>query len=181
MCGDAQDVEVAVADLEREQHVEPPQRHRAVDVEEVDREHGGGLGAQELSPARVGVPDRRRWDAVALQDAPNRRGADAVAECEQLALDSDVAPVRVLRRHAHHQGGEGVVDRLASGPMGVGPSSADEAAMPAQDRVWGDQAMATKCSGQPLDEGGEHGPVRPVQAWLVGWCGGARRPRAAAR
>ena len=37
--------------------------------------------------------------------------------------------------------------------------------MPAQDRVRGDQAMATKCSGQPLDEGGEHGPVRPVQAW----------------
>jgi hypothetical protein len=25
--------------------------------------------------------------------------------------------------------------------------------------------MATQCLGQPLDEGGEHGPVRPVQAW----------------
>ena len=35
--------------------------------------------------------------------------------------------------------------------------------MPAQDRVRGDQAMATQCSGQPSDEGGEHGPVRPLQ------------------
>jgi hypothetical protein len=25
--------------------------------------------------------------------------------------------------------------------------------------------MAAQCSGQPLDQGGEHGPVRPVQAW----------------
>jgi hypothetical protein len=36
--------------------------------------------------------------------------------------------------------------------------------MPAQDRVRGDQAMATQCAGQPSDERGEHGPVRPVQA-----------------
>ena len=25
--------------------------------------------------------------------------------------------------------------------------------------------MATQCWGQPLDQGGEHGPVSPVQAW----------------
>ena len=56
MSGHAQDVQVAVADLEHEQHVEPSQRERAVDVEEVDREHAGGLGAQELPPAGVGVP-----------------------------------------------------------------------------------------------------------------------------
>ena len=37
--------------------------------------------------------------------------------------------------------------------------------MPAQERVGGDQAIATQCPGQPLDEGGEHGPVRPVHAW----------------
>jgi hypothetical protein len=37
--------------------------------------------------------------------------------------------------------------------------------MPAQDRVGGDQAMTTQCSGQPPHEGGEHGPVRPIQAW----------------
>ena len=36
--------------------------------------------------------------------------------------------------------------------------------MPAQDRVGGDEAMATQCAGQPPREGGEHSPVRPVQA-----------------
>ena len=116
--------------------------------------------------------DRRRWDAVALQDPPDRRGADAVAELEQLALDPHVSPARVLPRHPHHQGGEDVVDRWPSGPVRVGPSSADEAAMPAQDRVRGDQAMATQCSGQPPDEGGEHGPVRPVHA--RSWVGAAQ-------
>ena len=86
-----------------------------------------------------------------------RRGADAVAECEQLALESLVSPARVLPCHPHHQSGDGVVDRWSSGPVGVGPSSADEAAMPAQDRVRGDQAVATQRPGQPPDERGEHG------------------------
>ncbi len=36
--------------------------------------------------------------------------------------------------------------------------------MPPQDRVGGDQAMTTQCAGQALDEGGEHGPVGPIQA-----------------
>jgi hypothetical protein len=46
----------------------------------------GGLGAQELPPAGVGVAARRRWDPVALEDASARRGASTVAEFEQLAL-----------------------------------------------------------------------------------------------
>ena len=116
-------------------------------MEEVDREHAGGLRAQELPPAGVGVPHRRWWDPVASKDPPDRRGADAVAECEQFALDPDVSPARVLPRHPHHQVGEDVVDRWPSGPVRVGPSSADEAAMPAQDGVWGDQAMRSQGSG----------------------------------
>ena len=83
MPGHAQHVQVAVADLEHEQDVESPQGERAVDVEEVDREHAGGLSAQESPPTGVGVPDRCKWDAVALQDPPDRRGANPVAEREQ--------------------------------------------------------------------------------------------------
>ena len=49
-------------------------------------EHAGGLLAQELPPTGVGMPQRSRWDAVSLQDPPNRRGTHAVAEPEQLAL-----------------------------------------------------------------------------------------------
>jgi hypothetical protein len=93
---------------------------------------------------------------MALQDPSDRGGADAVAELEQLALDPQVSPARVLPRHPHHQGGEHVVDRWPSGPVGVGPSSANEAAMPAQDRVRGDQAVETQCVGQSPRERGEH-------------------------
>jgi len=125
MCGHAQDGQVVVADLEHEQHVEPSERHRAVDVEEVHREHAGGLGAQELPPAGVGLPHRRWWVAVASKDPPDCQGADAVAEPAQLALDSLVAPARVLPRHPHHQRGEHVVDRWPSGPVRVGPSCSE--------------------------------------------------------
>jgi hypothetical protein len=41
---------------------------------------------------------------------------------------------------------------------------AHETAMPAQDGVRGDQAMALQCPRQSPDERGEHGPVRPLQA-----------------
>ena len=44
--------------------------------------------------------------------------------------------------------------------------------MPDQDRAGGDQAMATQRSGDPHGEGGEHGSVRPVQAWS--WVGAAQ-------
>src|SRR6185436_15043587 len=97
-------------------------------------------------------------------DPTDGRGADAVAELEQLTLQPHISPARVLPRHPHYQGGEDVVDRRPSGPVRVGPSSAYEAAMPAQDRVRGDQAMATQRSGQPPDEGSEYGSVGPVQA-----------------
>jgi hypothetical protein len=56
----------------------------------------GGLGAQELPPAGVGVPERCGRDAVALEDPPDGRGADTVAELEQLAADFAGSP-----RHLH--------------------------------------------------------------------------------
>jgi hypothetical protein len=79
MRGHTQDVQVAITDLEHEQDVDPPQRHRAVDVEEVDGQHARPLRAQELSTAGVGVPRWRRRDPVAARDPADRRGADAMA------------------------------------------------------------------------------------------------------
>ena len=43
MAGHAQNLQVAVSDLEHEQNVEPSPRDRVVDVEEVHRQHAGGL------------------------------------------------------------------------------------------------------------------------------------------
>jgi hypothetical protein len=158
-------VQVAVADLENEQDVDSPQRHRAADVEEVHGQHRGGLGVQELAPTGVGVPRRRRWDPAVLEDPADGRSADSVAELEQLALDPAVAPSRILPRHPLHQRSDDVVDRRASGSVRVGPLLAHQAAVPAQDRARGDQAMATQARRQSPDEGGLHRPVRPVQTW----------------
>ena len=36
-------------------------------------------------------------------------------------------------------------------------------------RVRSDHAIPTQCAGQPPDESGDHGPVRPVQTWS--WVG----------
>ena len=53
--------------------------------------------------------------------------------------------------------------------------------MPAQDRARGDQAMATQARGQPAGRGRRRRPGRPSPGVVSGWCGGAPRPRAAAR
>src|SRR5437764_4341387 len=46
----AQQVHGSAGDLQDEKHVDPSQRHRAVHVEEVTRQHGRCLSAQELLP-----------------------------------------------------------------------------------------------------------------------------------
>jgi hypothetical protein len=51
-----------------------------------------------------------------------------------------------------------------SGLVGVDPVLPHEPAVPAQDGAGGDQAMTPQGSGQPAGEGGEDGPVGPVQA-----------------
>ena len=74
MRGHAEDVHVAVADLEYEQDVEPAQRHRTVDVEKVDGQHAGGLRAQELaswvSVLRDGAGGIRWWPAGPVRVGP---------------------------------------------------------------------------------------------------------------
>jgi hypothetical protein len=52
--GRPEDVPVATADFRGEEHVDPFQGDRAVDVEEVHGQHRGGLRTQEPSPSRVG-------------------------------------------------------------------------------------------------------------------------------
>jgi hypothetical protein len=77
---------------------------------------------------------------VVLQDPADRRGADTVAELEQLAADSLVAPARVLPRHPHDQGGEGVIDRWPPGPVGdrsiVGGRGGDATPVGFQKSAW---------------------------------------------
>jgi hypothetical protein len=72
MSGHAQDVQVAVTDLEYEQHVQRPQRHRAVDVEEVHGQHARGLRAQVTELEQLALDP-----AVQLHRRPSdERGED---------------------------------------------------------------------------------------------------------
>jgi hypothetical protein len=50
MRGHAQEMDMAGAHLDHEEYVQAAQGDRAVDMEEVACQHGGGLGAQELLP-----------------------------------------------------------------------------------------------------------------------------------
>jgi len=86
--GRAQQVHGPIANLQHEEYVDPLEYHRAVNVEEVAGQHRGCLGAQELPPGCVSAPGRRRRNPQALEDATDGRGSYAVAEFEQLALDS---------------------------------------------------------------------------------------------
>jgi hypothetical protein len=92
-----------------------------VDVEEVAGQHRRCLGAQELAPGRVGVPDRCRRYPQPLQDAADRGGSHAVTELEQLALDSLVSPVVILSGYALDQRGHRVIDGRTSDAMGIRP------------------------------------------------------------
>jgi hypothetical protein len=48
-------------------------------MEEVDGQHAGGLLAQKLPPAGIGVTQRRRWDSMVLQGSAGSSMRKAVA------------------------------------------------------------------------------------------------------
>jgi hypothetical protein len=170
--GDAEDVHVAAADLEHEEHVQALQRQRAVHVEEVAGEHGGRLGGQEPSPGGVVTPHRCRWNAEAFEDAADRRCADPIAETEQFTLEPLVPPARIGARHLLDQRDDGRVNRWASKPVGVCPVPGHEPAMPAHHRCRSNEPMRPQRAGEEPDQRGERRPVGPVQSWL--WFGPAQ-------
>jgi hypothetical protein len=75
--------------LDDDQGVEATEQH-CVHVEEVDGEDAAGLGCQELLPGRAAAA-RRRADPGIVQDLPDRRGRDRVAEPDKFALHPPVS------------------------------------------------------------------------------------------
>ena len=136
-----------------------------------------GLGAQEQRPAWPGLP-WRGIDTGLLQDLPHVDAATSISQPGQFTVDPAVAPARVLAGQPEDQGPDvpagGWPAGLASFGPG-GPATADDVAVPAQDRVRGDQqpqpvAAAFRHHGK---QGRQECPVRPVQVR-------AARPAAAA-
>jgi hypothetical protein len=102
--GDAAEVHPAGAVLDEHQDVQPVYQH-GVDVEKVDGEDSGGLGVQELPPGGA-VPARSRIDARGTQDLIDGGRRDRQAQLGELAVDTAVAPERVLPRQADGEPGD---------------------------------------------------------------------------
>ena len=164
MSGNPGQVDAAVMVLDDEQHVEPAQED-GVDVE-VDCCDRLGLGGQELLPAG-GCALRGGVDAGGLEDLPDSRGRDLVAEAGQLAADPPVASGRVVAGHLQHKPADRRSGARPSGcPMPVGPEAPDQIRVPAQERAGGDDQgqLAAVRGRQVPGKAGHDCPVGPGQA-----------------
>jgi len=136
--GDPGDAYAAAAVLDHHEDIEAAEED-GVEVGEVDREDCVGLRCEELSPGRSG-PLRSGIDPGGLKDLPHRRRGDLVAETDQLALDTSVAPGGVLPGHPQHQApdllGSGWASWLSSR---IGPAAGDQLVRAVLAALGGDQ------------------------------------------
>jgi hypothetical protein len=99
-------------------------------------------------------------DAVLLEDVPYGGGGDLDAEGREFAVDAPLAPGAVLVGEPEHQDADGAHGARATWALGAGGSgvaSAQQVAVPAQQRVGGDDELeSTKLhSGEVVQECGE--------------------------
>jgi len=151
MRGDAQDVDMAVAGIQDEEHVDTLEGH-AIDVEEIARQKRVGVGAEEAAPGLVVGSSRRGRQAVSTQDAADRPGGNPMPQAAQLALDPLISPQRVLGGQSHDQGCQVVPDRWSARRSGLAPFAGDQTAMPPQDGAGSDQPVDTQVPGQDPDQ-----------------------------
>ena len=145
--------------------------------EEIARQDRLGLGAQELQPGKV-CSSRRGVDPGVLQDFPHGRRCYFHSQAGDLAVDPAVSSVRVLAGQPEGQGPDVPASvrsagLAANGPGG--PAAANDVAVPAQDRVRGDQEPQPVLAGFRYhgEQGREQCPVRPVQ-FRAARCGRCR-------
>ena len=91
------------------------------------------MGAQELGPGHLGA-FRCGVDVVVFEDLPHRCLGDLVAEADEFAVYSSVAPCRVLGGETHDQSAQLNTSWWSAHalPGRLGPVSGDAFAVPAQ-------------------------------------------------
>jgi hypothetical protein len=93
-----------------------------------------------------------------------------VVEPGQFAVDPAVAPAGVVRGHPQHQLPDGRSGRWPAAAAGDGPAAADQVAVPAKDRVGGDEQPGPAAAWDESAQRGLDGPVGP------GWAGSGDLP-----
>ena len=153
---------MAGAGLDHEEHVQTPQGHRAVDVEEIARQHGRRPGCAGTAARSCGCAAARAGSAAASAPAapwmprPGSRGR--AARPGSACNPSPGSPVPSARSAPR------AWRRLAVGlPWRIGPPPADQPPMPAQQSAWCHQPAHPHRPGEQPCQGGEYRPICPVQ------------------
>ena len=169
--GDAGDLYTPAGDVDDEKHKVADQ---ALQTPGLDRKEIAGcealpVASQERLPCSlVGLVGIGQQTVVQHHPADGLPG-HVVAQALQLTMDVAVAPAWVVRRHLKHQltDGVGLLRHRPTFASPIGPVvlAGDEPAMPAEQRLWGEE-RAEFCQQLPADlDGGltETGPLRVVQ------------------
>ncbi|MGO8870298.1 MAG: hypothetical protein ACLQPH_02655 [Acidimicrobiales bacterium] len=160
---DARDVNLQGVELDEEQDVELSEKD-SVGGEEVARQHGRGLGLQELLPARPSSAGG--WiKVVALEDIPDARSSQVDAHDGEFAVDPAVSPSRVLPGQADDQAHCAGRGRRSARHLRVGPLPLDQLPVPAQQGVGLHEEAMELGTGQQPAETGEKSPVRRAKCW----------------
>ena len=135
---DSGEVDSAGVEFDEEQDVESAEGD-GVDAEEVVGDHGVGRACDEFAPGWSG-PVGCGFASVVSEDFPDGGGGDAVSEAAEFAVDTAVAPRRVVCVEAEHEPAElGRCGWSAGSRLWwLGPVAGHKASVPTDHRVWFD-------------------------------------------
>ena len=139
---DASDLDATRRQLDHEEDIEGDETTWSPDLdgEKVSSGEHAPVGLEELTPRRSFAALGSRVDSVLLEDVGDCRSANAVTDILQSALDSSVAPARILSSHSDGQVRDDLHDPSSprTTPF-VGPLLGNELPVPSEDRVGSDE------------------------------------------
>ena len=175
IAGHPEQAHPAGAVFDNERRVQTLQRHRAVDVQEIDGQDRLGLTQERAPPF---VADSWWRDTAGPEDVADSAGADSVAQAAQFALEAHHTPGAVFRREPDDQGDEIVRQWQTARWPGLGPLPGHHTAVPAKQRAGGDDQLATQRLRQDPSQRREHRPISRADQRFRGYPGAGWPPPA---